>query len=129
MEEKIRAIMKAAGWTQQKVAEVFEVSQSTVNRWLSGSEPEGHRRDAINATYSQYVGDAADPKAGEDKIRDPDEIRRLLERIDGLKPDNVTVLLSAITGFQVVNGVQPLQAPPDDQSASATPRHESQSSR
>lgn len=47
--------MKATGWKQQKVAEHFGVSQSTVNRWLSGSEPEGHRRDAINDTYEQYV--------------------------------------------------------------------------
>ncbi len=55
IEKKIRAIMKATGWKQQKLAEHFEVSQSTVNRWLSGSEPEGHRRDAINETYESLV--------------------------------------------------------------------------
>lgn len=55
IEQKIRAIMKATGWKQQKLAEHFDVSQSTVNRWLAGSEPEGHRRDAINATYDRVV--------------------------------------------------------------------------
>lgn len=59
MEEKIRAIMKATGWKQQKLAEHFEVSQSTVNRWLSGSEPEGHRRDAINDTFERVVDNAS----------------------------------------------------------------------
>lgn len=55
MEQKIRAIMKATGWKQQKVAEHFNVSQSTVNRWLAGAEPEGHRRDAINETFDAVV--------------------------------------------------------------------------
>ncbi|RWM20023.1 MAG: LexA family transcriptional regulator [Mesorhizobium sp.] len=55
IEEKIRAIMKATGWKQQKLAEHFQVSQSTVNRWLAGSEPEGHRRDAINQAFESLV--------------------------------------------------------------------------
>lgn len=53
--EKIRAIMDAADLTQMQIAERFEVSQSTVNRWLTGSEPEGHRRDAINEAYDRLV--------------------------------------------------------------------------
>ncbi|WP_349366751.1 MAG: XRE family transcriptional regulator [Nitratireductor rhodophyticola] len=64
MEQKIRAIMKATGWKQQKVAEHFEVSQSTVNRWLSGSEPEGHRRDAINAAFDSLVDAPKPPTDG-----------------------------------------------------------------
>lgn len=55
IEKKIRAIMAATGWKQQKLAEHFHVSQSTVNRWLAGSEPEGHRRDAINEAYESLV--------------------------------------------------------------------------
>lgn len=54
-EGKIREIMKATGWKQHRLAEEFSVSQSTVNRWLAGSEPEGHRRDAINALYEQIL--------------------------------------------------------------------------
>ncbi len=68
MEQKIRAIMKATGWKQQKVAEHFDVSQSTVNRWLNGSEPEGHRRDAINAAFDSLV-DA--PKSTADGMHIP----------------------------------------------------------
>jgi phage repressor protein C with HTH and peptisase S24 domain len=55
IESKVRAIMKATRWKQQQVAEYFQVSQSTVNRWLAGSEPEGPRRDAINAAYEDLV--------------------------------------------------------------------------
>jgi transcriptional regulator with XRE-family HTH domain len=54
-EGKIREIMKATGWKQQRLAEEFHVSQSTINRWLSGSEPEGHRRDAINSLYDEVI--------------------------------------------------------------------------
>lgn len=56
--EKLRAIMKATGWKQMQLAEKFEVSQSTVNRWLTGSEPEGHRRDAINEAYDRLTDEA-----------------------------------------------------------------------
>lgn len=120
MEQKIRAIMKATSWTQQHVAERFQVSQSTVNRWLRGSEPEGHRRDAINATYDQFVGDSHMSDAN--KIRDAQDIRKLLMQIDRLTSDNISVLLSVIQGFQQANALQPLQALPDDRSEPATPR-------
>lgn len=53
--EKLRAIMKATGWKQMQLAEKFDVSQSTVNRWLAGAEPEGHRRDAINEAYDRLT--------------------------------------------------------------------------
>lgn len=59
--EKIRAIRVANGWTQQQFAEAMNVAQSTVNRWLAGAEPEGHRRDAINEAYEQIVGSAPRP--------------------------------------------------------------------
>lgn len=64
MEQKIRAIMKATGWKQQKLAEHFNVSQSTVNRWLAGSEPEGHRRDAINETFNSVVDHGPSEQVG-----------------------------------------------------------------
>lgn len=53
--DKLRAIMTSTGKKQTQLAEFFEVSQSTVNRWLAGAEPEGHRRDAINEAYQQLV--------------------------------------------------------------------------
>ncbi|MGV2099018.1 S24 family peptidase [Rhizobium sp. 21-4511-3d] len=61
--DKIRAIMAASGWKQMQLAEHFGVSQSTVNRWLAGAEPEGHRRDAINAEYDRLADEG--PKAEE----------------------------------------------------------------
>ena len=56
--EKLRAIMTATGWKQMQLAEKFDVSQSTVNRWLTGSEPEGARRDAINEAYDRLTDEA-----------------------------------------------------------------------
>lgn len=53
-----------------------------------------------------------------------DDIRDLLYRIDGLRPDDVTALLSVINGFRRANGVQPEQVPPDGQSEPATSRRE-----
>ncbi len=49
---------------QMQLAEHFEVSQSTVNRWLSGSEPEGHRRDAINDLYDQIAENGPKEESG-----------------------------------------------------------------
>jgi len=60
MEDKIRAIMKATKKTQMALADHFDVSQSTVHRWLKGSEPEGHHRDAINNLFDEVV-DAQQP--------------------------------------------------------------------
>ncbi|NTS30699.1 helix-turn-helix domain-containing protein [Phyllobacterium sp. BT25] len=55
IEEKLRAILKSTGWRQQHIAEKLNVTQATVSRWFSGSEPEGHRRDAINQMYDDLV--------------------------------------------------------------------------
>lgn len=51
MADKIRALLQQQHWNQQKLAAKLGVSQSTVHRWLSGAEPEGANRDAINALY------------------------------------------------------------------------------
>lgn len=45
-------------WNQMKLAAHFGVSQSTVFRWKSGSEPEGHHRDAIRELYEKEFGNA-----------------------------------------------------------------------
>lgn len=54
--DKIRAIQQAKNWSQVKLAEQLGTSQSTVNRWLRGAEPEGHRRDMINDLYRSAFG-------------------------------------------------------------------------
>jgi len=58
MADKIRAILKLAKINQGELAERLGVSQPTVHRWLKGSEPEGHRRDAINALHESLTDDA-----------------------------------------------------------------------
>lgn len=52
----LRELLDEADWTQQKVADRIGVSQSTVNRWLRGTEPEGHHRDAIRELHAEQFG-------------------------------------------------------------------------
>lgn len=52
--DKINALIQA-GWSQSALARHFGTSQSTVNRWLGGAEPEGHRRDQINDLYRAEI--------------------------------------------------------------------------
>lgn len=54
MQDKIRYILRVSGETQSQLAQRFGVSQSTVNRWLTGSEPEGARRDMINGHFHHF---------------------------------------------------------------------------
>lgn len=56
----LRAILKETGWTQTDLATRLETTQATVSRWLKGSEPEGHRRDAIVDLYNEVVSDKSD---------------------------------------------------------------------
>lgn len=62
--EKLRAIMRTTGKKQMELAEYFNVSQSTVNRWLAGSEPEGARRDAINDAYQHLTDNEPRERSG-----------------------------------------------------------------
>jgi len=64
IEEKLRRIMRATGWKQAKLAEHFGVTQATVSRWFSGSEPEGPRRDAINDAYDSLVDEGPKDSSG-----------------------------------------------------------------
>lgn len=59
--DKIRQILKEREWTQEKVARELNVSQSTVNRWIKGSEPEGQNRDNANDLYQRIFGDVRRP--------------------------------------------------------------------
>ncbi|MFC4624207.1 helix-turn-helix transcriptional regulator [Daeguia caeni] len=56
----LRSILKATGWNQSQLAERLDTTQATVSRWLKGSEPEGHRRDAIVDLYNSLVKSSED---------------------------------------------------------------------
>lgn len=56
IERQLREIMKATGRKQMALASHFDVSQSTVHRWLTGAEPEGPHRDAIRELYDEVLG-------------------------------------------------------------------------
>lgn len=62
----LREILRETGWTQEELASRLETSQATVSRWFKGSEPQGHRRDAILALYRSVT---ASDKPSNDDIR------------------------------------------------------------
>jgi len=62
-------------------------------------------------------------------LTEPAEIQEMLERIDGLLPDNIAALMSAISGFQQANAALSSPARPDDRSERATARRVSPASR
>lgn len=53
---QINELLSLKHWNQMKLAEHFNVSQSTVHRWKTGAEPEGHHRDAIRDLYAKEFG-------------------------------------------------------------------------
>ena len=59
MREKLQAVRKTTGWTQDELAAQLGVAQSTVNRWTASvkpSQPKGPNWDAINRLYEKEVG-------------------------------------------------------------------------
>ena len=68
--DKIRWIMSRQDWNQAELAEALGVSQPSVNRWLSGSDPRGETREKIdelfydlsmaNTEHITSIGDAVD---------------------------------------------------------------------
>ena len=68
MKQKVELILEVKEWTQQDLAEHLDVSQSSVNRWLTGSEPRGPLRDAINELY-ESVADQKEISPNNDSMR------------------------------------------------------------
>lgn len=53
MSDLIKALLAARSWKQAELAERLGISQTTVSRWMLGSEPRGATRDAIRALASE----------------------------------------------------------------------------
>ncbi|WP_198024022.1 helix-turn-helix transcriptional regulator [Mesorhizobium sp. LNHC221B00] len=127
MDDKIRAIMAETQWRQQQLAEMLDVGQSTVNRWLAGSEPRGDRRDRINELYERVVENSK--TAGDRPIRGEPEILAVLQRIEGLTAKDIEIAFGVISNALKVSSVGSAPSGADDRSQPATPRRESSPSR
>lgn len=57
--DKLRRIMELTHWTQEQLAETLDVSQSTINRWLSGADPRGASFQKLETLYREINKDAA----------------------------------------------------------------------
>lgn len=55
IEETLRFIKKETGWRQAEFAEKLGVTQASVSRWFSGSDPRGKVHDSINELYVQLT--------------------------------------------------------------------------
>lgn len=53
IEEKLWFILREKNWRQADLANALGVTQASVSRWFSGSEPRGEVRDSINDLYEQ----------------------------------------------------------------------------
>lgn len=126
---------KHRGLNQEALADLVGLTASSISQLENGKQGfSDSTLVALARALDCRPGDLllwapADVEASTGPLRQPDEIRKTLERFDGLKPEDVTVLLSAIRGFQQANAGQSSQSLPDDRSEYASPRRESTASR
>lgn len=64
VKDALNKIMEKHGWNQHELARALEVTQPTVSRWLSGSDPRGQSREKISELlkedYSTVVSTAGE---------------------------------------------------------------------
>lgn len=128
----VREWRKYRGLTQEKLAERTPFTTGAISQLETGrTRYTQDMLEALAAALECKPGDllSRNPFDQEQPIRDVQEIQQVLERIEGLKPENIVVLLSAIQGFRQVNAEQPSQSRPEDQSEPETRRHIEPSSR
>lgn len=125
----IRAGLKQPGKTQSGLAKHLNLAHPQITQLLNGRR---HLKiDEIPRIAAYLELDPPGLTTGADKtgkpIRGAAEILTFLERIEGLKPENVNALMSVVTGFLEANKARQQQSSLDDQSEPSTPHHESQS--
>lgn len=113
---------KHRGYSQETLAEMVGLTASSISQLENGKQ--GFSDSTLVA-----LAKALKCRPGDlllwGPIHGEQEILAMLRRIDGLKPENVTVLLAAIQGFQQANAAQPERARTGDRSEPATLRRES----
>ncbi len=53
--QMITELKQDAGLKQEFIANELGVSQATISRWISGSEPRGHHRDKLVEFYHKHL--------------------------------------------------------------------------
>ncbi|MER8765869.1 MULTISPECIES: helix-turn-helix transcriptional regulator [unclassified Mesorhizobium] len=69
----LRALLKATGWTQARLAGRLGVNQNDISRWLKGREPRGNAMEAIRTLALEH-GVLEDPTL-RGSPQDPNERR------------------------------------------------------
>lgn len=84
--QKLSRILGITGWSRDHVADLLEVSNMTLNRWLKGrSEPQPHLMERIDGMYNGIV---APLECEIDRLRDEVEKKILKSMIINLDEDN-----------------------------------------
>ncbi|MER8616015.1 helix-turn-helix domain-containing protein [Mesorhizobium sp. M1409] len=125
---------KRRGLSQEALAEMIGLTASSISQLENGKQGfTDSTLVAIAKALDCRPGDlllwGPDDQAASAPIRGMDKIGELLSRIEGLQPDHVTVLLSAIQGFLQANAGRSEQGRQDDRPEHATSRRESWPSR
>ncbi len=68
VQDKLKWLLDANGWTQAELAAKLDTTQPTVNRWLAGSDPRGTMRDRINNLYEAVHNGEEDNQPGAVKL-------------------------------------------------------------
>lgn len=126
----IRAGLKQPGKTQLGLARHLNIAHPQITQLLNGRRLLKIDEIPKIATYLELdaPGFSMEGQTRREPIRGAVEILDTLERIEGLKPENVTVLMAVVTGFLEANKARQQPSSPDDQSATAIPHREAQSS-
>lgn len=98
--QRIKSLRKSKGWTQEKLAEMLNVSRSTVAGWEAPSKSNFPDRemllriaDLFNVSMDYLLGRTDDPtpKAADTPPPKQDPLSELLQRFETRNPDTLTV--------------------------------------
>lgn len=123
----LRKALQASNTKQAELARILSerlgrsIDRAAVNKMVKGSR-------AIQGDELLEIEKITGYDAPRGEIRGKAAIEAVLNRIDGLTPQDRTVLLDTITKDIHFNKTSPEHIEPDAQSESATPRHESRPS-
>ncbi|RWK12507.1 hypothetical protein [Mesorhizobium sp.] len=110
--------------TKKQLAEFLNVKADAVTR-MANTDPTKETRAIQAHEIAKIRQFFSDEDAGAAPIRDGAEIQRMLERIEGLTPNNVETLLAMIQQLRQVNAAGSSHTQPDGRSEPATFRRES----
>lgn len=126
--ERLKSLMKQYDYTQAELAEMLNITQQTVSRWVNGKfQPDIDQLIALGKIFNTSVDDILGQSAGSPvpitkkaQSATDDELRaRAIARISQLSEPALLRVLDFLSGLQAYQEIQAAEAAdpdPDDQS-------------